>query len=154
MNWIGRLSALAGAAAVALATGTSAEAATAGDTTLTIPMTWLPAGTATAHPDGTSGRVPGTCGFAKFDTRASTKQFDLTLWSTVGALGAGSYTVSTDGIGMAEQPGIVNANGRSLWSSQWQILLDPGLNPSTARLTGFVFGGGGVCGFSLTAPWT
>jgi len=153
MSWIGRMSTFAGVVAMTMAAAGSALAAPAPDTTITIPMTWSDAST-TVHPDGTSGRVPGTCGFAKFDTKAATRQYDLTLWSTAGAMGAGSYGVGTDGIGAVQQPGVINAGGRALWSSNWQTVLVPGLNPKTANLTGFVLLGNGICGFSLTAPWT
>ena len=153
MSWTARSAALAGIVAMALATAGSAGAAPTSDTVITVPMTWS-AASSTVHPDGTSGRVPGTCGFAKFDTRASTRQYDLTLWSTAGAMGTGSYGVTTNGIGAVEQPGVVNAGGRALWSSNWQTVLVPGFGPKTANLTGFVLLGNGVCGFSLSAPWT
>lgn len=121
--------------------------------TVTVPMTLPSASTSNVHTDGTSGQVPGTCGFSKLDTNASARQYDLTLYSTAGTIGAGSYTVATNGFASLEQPGVINGRDSTIWSSGWTSLVDPGSGPTTASLTGFVFVSQGVCGFSLSAPW-
>jgi hypothetical protein len=103
---------------------------------------------------GDTGTSRGDCGLAQLILHASTSTYLLTLFSTQGGMGVGTYSVNTDGFLSVATPGGINAGGATAWTSHTQRVLDPGLGASIGWVSGWVWtANAGPCGYVVTARW-
>ena len=163
--WARRLAAAALVTGGLVASGATAASATTGQpagnsgvTTITVPLTIISGRNAShggnAVPDGTGVPVKGDCGTAQLSVRASNGTYDLTLFSTQGVIGSGSYAVSTNGIGaVIPTPGTISGRDSTIWSSSWKSVINAGASPSTATAVGFVNTARDICALVASAPW-
>lgn len=103
---------------------------------------------------GDTGRANGDCGLAQLILHAGASTYLLTLFSSQGGMGVGSYSVNTDGFLSVPTPGGINANSATAWTSHTQRVLDPGLGASIGWVSGWVWtANDGPCGYVVTARW-
>jgi hypothetical protein len=101
-----------------------------------------------------NGRSSGDCGVSTLILHAGASTYNLTLFSTQGGMGVGSYSVYTDGFLQIATPGAFNANGATAWTSKTQRVLDPGLGASVGWVSGWVWTANeGPCGYVVSALW-
>lgn len=89
-------------------------------TTVTVPLTIVSTHGGTvladaAKPLGVGPPITGDCGTARMSVRASNATYDLTLFSTQGVIGSGSYAVTTGGIGaVVPTPGSISGRDSTI----------------------------------------
>jgi hypothetical protein len=89
-----------------------------------------------------TGQTVGGCGLAQLILHAGASSYLLTLFSSAGGMGVGTYSVFTHGLFQVSTPGTINANGATAWISHTQRVLDPGLFARSGRVTGLGVDGG------------
>jgi hypothetical protein len=100
-----------------------------------------------------TGQSVGDCGLAQLILHAGASTYNLTLFSSAGGMGVGSYSVYTNGLFQVPTPGGINANSAA-WTSRTQRVLDPGLFASVGWVSGWVWtANDGPCGYVVYAPW-